>query len=324
MQHNKRNIGVDLFRIVLIFLIVLHHYTVRYSQLFSPLDLPYRFEKFGFIGNSMFMMISGFFLANSFCSNSESPKIFKYVINHWWRLFPVAAICVTITFVVTTIVGLPGRTVSIYDYFLNLLIIHPGIPFVDGSHWFISSLLQMQLLLSPIFLIKREHDRLMVLVSICLLSIVLYIIGDVPNTKIDNLINTLICTKWLHLLLVGAITSWIINSKINVYFVFIPFFWVLYISITRSSYFLPLFYLLFLFLIKNDFSFWGVSNRNLGQISLCWYLLHQNIGYCIIYLFQKNNFTIDYRVVLLVCLVTLLLSILIAKISMHIPSKLIK
>ncbi len=324
MQLKKRNIGVDIFRVVLIFLIVLHHYTVRYSQLFSPIDLPFRFEEFGFTGNCMFMMISGFFLANSLCYNSESKRIIRYLVNHWWRLFPVAAICITLTFIITTIVDLPGRTVSVYDYFFNLLIIHPGISYVDGAHWFISSLLQMQLLLALTLFIEKERDRLLSLVVICVLSIILYLVGDVPNTRFDNLMNALICTKWLHMLLVGAIISWVISSKIKMYFISIPISWILYISITNSSYFLPLFCLIFVFLIKSDFPFEFFKNVNLGQMSLCWYLLHQNIGYCIMYLFQKNNIVIHYGIVLFVCLVTLLLSLFVAKITARIPQKIIK
>lgn len=65
------------------------------------------------------------------------------------RLWPCYAISITITYIVTHIWPLPGRTVGFKDFVLNLLWVNrfTDSPYVDGSHWYLGALLSVTAIL---------------------------------------------------------------------------------------------------------------------------------------------------------------------------------
>ena len=230
-DKTDRNNWVEAYRFVLIFLIALFHFSARYPEIYPEASFSFNFYEGGGIGNFMFMFISGFFLTQSLIGKNGYKNQIKFIINKWWRLFPTAALSVIIIYVVTYFYPLcSDRMVSFQQLLYNFLIIHPGIPYVDGSHWFISALLQIQIVLSFLFLINKTRHKIIIIILLFFISILLFGAGDIPNTKLDNFASDLLCVKWLPIICSGCLTKLIINKQLSVFYYVIPVITVLYYS----------------------------------------------------------------------------------------------
>lgn len=215
---------VEGLRALLIFYIAFHHFTSRYMDFYPEAEFSITSEIGGIVGNFMFMMISGYFLAKTLLRGYGFKDIFKYCINRWWRLFPAILICTTITYIIVCLSPLDARSVSFTQFLGNLLIIHPSIPYVDGSHWFAAALLQMQLLLSVLLLIRNERNRVYCIVGLSVFSLCLHLIFNILNTRlvILLLIYYLTYSSWLPVLLSGCILYYVKSNVLSTKFVLIP------------------------------------------------------------------------------------------------------
>jgi len=217
-----KNNWVEALRALLIFYIAYHHFSCRYTDFYPEFSFGYSSEVGGMVGNFMFMMISGYFLAKTLLKGWGLKKLGKYCINRWWRLFPAVVVCTTITYIVIAISPLNDRMVNFSQYVLNFLIIHPGVPYVDGSHWFVAALLQMQLLLGILLLVKDVAIRVKCIVTLFFLSLVLYLLFDLPQTRIDNVLYHLTHSSWLPVLLSGCIIFYVQSNLLHRIFYLVP------------------------------------------------------------------------------------------------------
>lgn len=156
---STRNMQIEGLRGVSIVLIVLYHVVNRYQQLF--LDRSIRFmNSWGTFGVTAFFMISAYFAINP---NSLECG-FVSGIRKWllkiWRLWPTYLICMTLTFIVTSIAYLPKRTVAFGDYLVNIFLINRffNVPYVDGAHWYLSILITLFLIIA-VLRIFNIHNR---------------------------------------------------------------------------------------------------------------------------------------------------------------------
>ncbi len=126
---------LDLLRFIAAASVMMYHFTYRpringvvVDRAFGPIELGTRF---GYLGVTLFFMISGFVILWS----SEARSAGEFVVSRVSRLFPSFWICVFLTTAVVNAAGgepLPFRTVA-----LNLTVI-PGVlgaPYVDGVYW---------------------------------------------------------------------------------------------------------------------------------------------------------------------------------------------
>jgi len=60
-----------------------------------------------------------------------------FVVSRFSRLFPAFWVAIAITFVVTSVAGLPGKQVTLLNAFGNMLMLHGllQVPHVDGVYW---------------------------------------------------------------------------------------------------------------------------------------------------------------------------------------------
>lgn len=98
------------------------------------------------------------------------------------RLYPMYIIAITIIFLITHIFNLPDRTVTFKQFILNLFLLGgiPGVPYVDGSHWYLRTSLFLIVLFSVIQRL-REKIRIVsyyVVVIIIMISKALYTCYD--------------------------------------------------------------------------------------------------------------------------------------------------
>lgn len=101
-------------------------------------------NQWGEFGVGIFLTISCFYMVD-FRKESSSVSFIKRLSKKLIRLWPSYFVAITFIYVITHIFYLPERTCSIKDYFLNLFFVNGfiGTSYVDGSHWYITTLLSI-------------------------------------------------------------------------------------------------------------------------------------------------------------------------------------
>lgn len=317
------NYNIEGLRGLLIIWIILFHYTTRYSELYLK-DVPISFDNGGRVGVAMFFVISGYFLTRSLLENGNGwYNVAKFAINKYWRLYPAYLLSVVLIFAITNFNDAAMRTVDVKTFVINcLIIVHPKIAYVDGAHWFIASLIRMQIILGFLLLFRRNRENIIMLLSIIVLFFV------VVNNLYSNYYLSKICSivrmlDFLELLL--GISIYLSIYTKEKYFYFLTILLCVCVALNTNLYLFSLYFAVLFILIHplsdivrnfiNDTCI--LNNRILlyiGKISFTWYLIHQNIGYTII------NSTSNYFLgIVLAIAITFFMAIMINIIVKKIP-----
>lgn len=133
----SRNQQVDGLRGITVLMIVFYHLICRYSELYLDKSI-YFLNQWGKFGVSIFLLISSYY---SVSSRGNKYSILKKIL----RLWPTYFASITLTMVILRFLQLPGRTCGVSDYLLNCLFLNGfiGIPYVDGAHWYITTLISI-------------------------------------------------------------------------------------------------------------------------------------------------------------------------------------
>lgn len=135
------NIEVQIIRGVLCLFVVFYHWTLRYSEIYSygiSETLQIVASNAVFIGMCGFCIISGFYAVNP---NKKPDSMISVFVKRIIRLYPGYLISLFVIFCFTSIINTPdvSRKVSVSDLFLNIpflhLLFHRN--WVDGAHWYV-------------------------------------------------------------------------------------------------------------------------------------------------------------------------------------------
>ena len=155
-NKSVRRCELDIFRIVAITGVVLFHYTFRgfASDNMSQLSFPFfgAIFKYGYMGIYLFFMVSGY--ANALSSTSGHIK--QFVISRICRLYPCFWIGVTLTSIVTLVLGGDRYHVSFAQYLVNLSMLNDlfGVEPVDGAYWFLFQIIKFYIFVVIILMFK--------------------------------------------------------------------------------------------------------------------------------------------------------------------------
>jgi peptidoglycan/LPS O-acetylase OafA/YrhL len=133
-KNTSRLVEIDALRGLAALAVVLFHYTTRFAELFGANPPPSISFPDGHYGVNLFFIISGFVI---FMTLEKTSRPMDFVISRFSRLFPAYWIAIILTFVITHLLGLPGKLVDITTAIGNLIMIHGlfKIPHVDGVYW---------------------------------------------------------------------------------------------------------------------------------------------------------------------------------------------
>lgn len=284
-----KNNYVELLRGFLMIWIVLFHYTTRYNELFTE-TFPYEFENGGVIGVTFFFIISGYFFYSRIQRSEKLSicSIGKFCINKYWRLYPAYFISISIIFVTYQFVELSGRECSFKDFLINVIsIYHPFSSYVDSAHWFIATLIKIQVL-SSIFLIFKCEKRniIIILFELFIFSLLIYS-NNYSNSCVDKLIFIFSPDSFLKFLLGYNIYMFIMNTcKLKYFHLCIMTVIICYYCITINILYVLFYSLVTYLVLQNSFNYIVPDKYNIllmiGKYSFTWYLIHQNIGFVII------------------------------------------
>lgn len=302
-NNNKlnRNLQIDGLRGLAISLIVIYHLICRFGQLYLKLD-NHILHHWGSFGTSIFLLITCFYLGKYAFQKSDFSYC-KYVKSKMARLWPTYAICIILIFIVLYFWELPGRTSEFKDLFLNICMVngYVGAPYIDGSHWYLTTILSLSLIVGFFRTINISQQWWAYVVWMAFGILAKYFKITVVSKMLGN--------SFIGYATIGIILfyvtfehkrltkGWIISLLIAIIYIFF---------VSGGVYGVELFFVVPLFCaVQNNKLKWLECKFfiNLGTISYSIYLIHQNIGLTIEYHMMKKygTYSYGYAVIALVC-----------------------
>lgn len=297
-MKNNKNLSIEGLRGLSLLLVMFSHYFARFIK-----DYVYAGQKnfeflymsrWGTLGVAIFLLISGYFMIPS-----KSTNRVKYINKRFLRIYPAYFLSVTICFIITHLFVLPNRTVSFTDYLLNIFLLNGfiGTKYVDHAHWYITTLIACTLCFSLIynFSFKKRHYCYWV----WLLILVIFYYIDFSNSYFHLLksgVFKLLGNEYAPVMIIGASIADIRKHE-NVEVILFTFAYAILVKFLVESGFRADFIVVliavpvFLLFEIDTLSFLRTKQLlYLGRISYPIYLIHQNIGFVILYyLMTKFN-----------------------------------
>ena len=320
MGNKSRLLELDSLRGISALMVMISHYTWAYDFHFGLLgDHFFSFETGG-AGVHLFFMISGFVI---FMSLDKTEHIRTFIINRIIRLYPTYWVCMFITLFVITAFPVPtlGNFTS-FEVLVNLTMVqgYLKVRSIDEVYWSLAIELIFYVIMTCLFMAKQL--KRIELISIIWLSIViLSILIDYPLEKYIRIIGII---NYAPLFIAGMMFYKIWDERgsfINHLLIFVSLLmhgYLLYESLNpvdlsfKNAFILSSFgYLGFYIFIYNDVRLfrtrWLVF---FGTISYPLYLLHNIIGYAVIY---RVRSIVDIQIVYCIAasIVAVLLSVLV-------------
>ena len=292
-------------------MIVMFHLFYRYNIIYGNDAIKILFC-FGGIGNSIFLLITSYFLGPS--GNEKKFNIREFYLRKLKRLWPSYFVSITFTMIFLSIFELPGRMVGLKDYVLNIVFINGfiGSPYVDGAHWYLTTLISAIIVVGIIKELGMEWN-----VYVYVFWMLLEGGCKVFHLKIGDY---LLGGSYTGLICIGIAIKAIVEErdKKNKFPDFSPNrYWYILLAISAVYYFgrrgtQSFVYLLIslpVFILARNNSLSILENKIfqfLGKISFELYLCHQNIAYAIEYGLTKyfGCYSFAYAV-LAMCIVLL-------------------
>ncbi len=202
-----KNRQIEGLRAIGVVMIVLFHYIYRFNELYVNTDNLILFSQWGTIGVGLFFILSGYLMFIN--KNIKNESLFHYYRRKIRRLYIPYLPAIILIFLVTTLIGLPGRTSTVTDLFLNIILLNGfiGTNYVDAAHWYLTYLILFTLLAG---LAKKSNLRIsyVVLAWIVFAQLVRFPIGRViMPSKLSYLLQVISGGGNLYLFLLGVILS---------------------------------------------------------------------------------------------------------------------
>lgn len=293
MKTNKRILEMDALRGIASLAVVFFHYTTRYEELFNHVKQPYPSFSYGSLGVKIFFIMSGFVI---FISLNNAQNIKEFFIKRFIRLYPAYIFAVILIYIVVSLYGLEGRQVSMSDAVINLTMLQGHIPrvlHVDGAFWTLTIELTFLVIMGISFYRGITKNIVSFSFSWLLISSSVMIINLLFSSPLTNYIKLLSISEYSHLFIAGIIFYYLKQHKNKKYYsvlVSCLIYEFIFINSISSNIAVVLFFSLFYLMINNKLRFLAVKPLiYLGAISYQVYLLHQNIGYVIINILERNG-----------------------------------
>lgn len=287
---NKRMIQIDNLRGYSAILIAVFHIFFRYLQIYHLGDEPKWMMHFGDVGICVFIVVTGFFLKSS-STAGKKESIASFYFRKIIRLWPLYFLCITITWTFVRLFGLPGREVSLVDYLINIPFLNGfiGSPYVDGAHWYLTTIISILFVYGFISCILKKEKNVIVYAVWILICDGLILVGKpgfaqlIGGQYLGNAIcglalrNVLISQNkrerysWGCLIVLSFISIGIVRGIDGVICHSIGLALVFLAATNRLG------------LVDNSLGGW-LSNKSFSL-----YLIHQNIAYLIIYSIEKTT-----------------------------------
>ena len=316
IKKSKRFIELDSLRGISIMLVLISHYTWAYDYHFNLLSEHYFHFPYGEVGVKLFFMISGFVILMTI---EKTIKIKLFIISRFSRLFPTYWFCMLIS--ISVLLYFPVPTLGHYtlsEFLVNLTMLQGffKVRHIDQVYWSLGVELLFYCIIGWIFILNliRKIEWICIFwLALCLTSLifdfyheskfkVLFMLIDAPMFIAGMMFYKCVNNYPKYIYIIIILLSYII-SQVTTY---LSGFEERQYSVSILLHFLNtgvfvIFYFAIIFKLKI------FSNRILiflGNISFPLYLLHNIIGYAIIYQLRQitNNQAIYTLATAILCI----------------------
>lgn len=310
----KRITEIDGLRGIAAVFVMLFHYTFAFNSDWSPGS----FFHYGYMGVSLFFIISGFVISKSI---NNGKSIINFCYGRFVRLYPIYWITIIITVTAMLITKLGVEKLTIINTVVNFTMFQRFIGFkdIDGSYWTLAVELIFYFILIILQLLKKTKFIVEYFIFLILLVFIikLYYCYEFPfNNKIIKILKQF---SYLHLFLAGIIFNEIYNSKFNFKYGLILVFCLicnfgvnLRFNIVNET--IIVFFIMVIFLIltqKKELLFF-LNNpllQFLGKISYPLYLLNEIFGACCFKIINNFCLLLPIKIVIVSLFVILMSSL---------------
>jgi peptidoglycan/LPS O-acetylase OafA/YrhL len=318
-NHKISNTEIQELRAIGILMVLFYHFYYRFSQIYIN---NFNTNKFGIsycgkLGVGLFIIISGCYIIPT----NNKFNLIKFYFKKIIRLWPTYLFCNIIIFISTHIWYLPNRTVNLKELIINIFFINGfiGERYVDGAHWYLTYLIAFVFIIGLISLINHNKKALIYVLWLVLSIMFRYIHFD---NNILHLIKSglyiLIGGRYVGYLLIGIFINRISKGNDEYYInlaVIVLSIICIYITSDIIECLGAVVSSIAVFLALKE----KLKLKNfkpliyIGSISYPLYLIHQNIGYQIIYYLMKHFDKFSYSYAFFAIIFVIILADLINK-----------
>lgn len=334
INNKKRFIELDGIRGIAVMFVLLSHYTWAYDYHFKILGEHLFYFIYGDYGVQIFFIISGFVI---FMTLDHSKSTSNFVISRFSRLYPTYWVCIITTIIIISLFPTPTLgNYSISTILINFSMIQSYLKFshIDQVYWSLAVELAFYFLMGTLFFFKQM--KYIEIYSI--IWLIFSFISLVFDFKFENYLKVFFILEWAPLFITGMMLYKIkfknstLMNHLLILISLVLYLFILHEQIINRNqvdetilhYILIIFaYFIFYFLAFKELNI--LKNKYLqflGYISYPLYLLHNVIGYAIIYK-VKQFYDNQFFYILLTTIVSVILALLVTK-TMEEPSNKIK
>ncbi len=319
--QNKRSTELDALRGIAALSVVLFHFTFGYDNGYAALSPDKFYFRYGYLGVNLFFIISGFVI---FMTLEKTTSTRGFAMSRFSRLYPAYWTGVLLTASITTLFAPPLRdnAYTLKELLANFSMLQSffKIRNVDSVYWTLSVELVFYFWMWLLFRIRK----LAYTEWFCLAWLLAVVCLETFNIPFRKYLNIILIQKyaplfiagilfyrlkknggawWMHLLILCSLLAACYDLEYPVKS---------YLEPVARPHIVPYvvivcLYAAFYLFVNNKLAFLAVKPLLfLGNISYCLYLVHQNIGYIIIYWLKQVLDKQVFYVPVTVLLVTIL------------------
>jgi len=295
MSKRIRYQELDCLRGLAAIAVVLFHFTFGYDNGLHILSEDKFYFRYGNFGVYLFFIISGFVI---FMTLENTAKIKDFIISRFSRLYPAYWAAIFLSVIITMLLAVPFQKgiFTLKQILVNLTMFQHWfkVKDVDGAFWTLAIELAFYFIMALVFFLGKQKQIIFICISWLLLSVV-FAVFEIP---LEKYITAILILKFAPLFIAGIFFYLIKHRPKNkVYHLLILFsllselviFYQVDSSLVEYLIIISLYVVFYLF-IYNCLGF--LTHKILvffGTISYSLYLIHENIGYGIIYWLKKIN-----------------------------------
>ncbi|MFC3419954.1 acyltransferase family protein [Salinicoccus hispanicus] len=295
MSQRRRFTEIDSLRGLAALIVVFYHYTVYYDEKFGheqwgQIDL----FTFGHYGVQLFFIISGFVI---YMSLMKVKSVSDFAIKRSIRLYPAYMFAVALTFLIVSLASAESLRTTFPEAMVNLTMLQdfiPAVKNVDGVYWTLRVEMTFYIIMAILLSMGLVKKTMVIAGTWLAASTFIRMMNAALATDLTAFIEKYSMSNYSQMFIIGMMFYCIwqhggskryygmITLAIGYDFIFE--------GITNGL-FSILFVILFQLILMNRMQ-WLNSPILLffGTISYPLYLVHQNIGYVIIYKMESAGF----------------------------------
>lgn len=309
MNKSRYYPGLDLIRGLSAIFILLYHYTTRYND--NPITCGGRTEwiinvPWGCAAVTTFFILSGFLTSKHILNNTVGGG-WMFLRHRILRLYPALTVCMILTFIVTNICFKQAAG-DLKDLLFSFTLMPQvfGAKYIDGAYWTLRIEFMFYIFIAFLMYLPIGYKKICIC-ALCLLSIMLYPIDCLyGHNAIIRAMIYIVNPSWVSSFMAGMSIFFLINNRRDYFFQVIMLLSVLSTILWQDTYHNIFFAATCLLLIAATCLDMSILQRFrlsgllmwYGKISYPLYLIHQLIGFAIIYYLQIYGYTSTWFIII--------------------------